>query len=114
MFWTARRQRKIGRRHREILGDRRQKQSETLAYPHAEREQERGPDQDQPSLAAARGNRSWHSGSDPKRVTQSYLTVDANQPQAREGRLAFGLTIQLTLLGHADEVIEKKLSQCGN
>jgi hypothetical protein len=40
------------------VGDRRQEQSETLAYPHAEREQERGPDQDQSSLAATRGKRS--------------------------------------------------------
>ena len=52
------RQRKIRRRHREIVRDRRQEQSETLAYPHAEREQQGGSDQNQPGLAAAYGNRS--------------------------------------------------------
>ena len=49
-------QREIGRRHREIVRDWREKQSETLAHPHAEREQQGGADQNQPSLAAARGN----------------------------------------------------------
>ena len=51
-------QREIGRRHCEIVRDWRQKQSETLAYPHAEGEQQRGSNQNQPGLAAARGNRS--------------------------------------------------------
>jgi len=52
------REREIRRRDAEILGDGRQKQPEALAYAHAEREQQGGADQDQPSLTGARGNHS--------------------------------------------------------
>src|SRR4029077_201411 len=66
------RQRKVGRRHREVVGDRRQEQSETLAYPHAQREQQRGANQDQPGLAVFRDDRWGHSGGDPGGTTQSH------------------------------------------
>jgi hypothetical protein len=51
-------QREIGRRDRKIVRHWREKQSETLAHPHPEGEQQAGSNQDQTSLAAARDNRS--------------------------------------------------------
>ena len=56
MFWIASASVKSAAVNREIVGDRSEKQSEALPYPHAEGEQQRGPNQDQPRLAAARGN----------------------------------------------------------
>jgi len=57
-------QREIGRRQSEIARDRRQKQAKALADPHAEAQQHRSSDQDQPRLVAARNDHSWHSRGD--------------------------------------------------
>ena len=56
MFWTARASVKSAAVTARSLRDRRQKQSEALAYPHAEGEQQGGSNQDQPSLAGGRDN----------------------------------------------------------
>ena len=56
MFWTARASVKSAAVTARSCVTGAEKQSETLAHPHAEGEQQGGADQDQPSLAAARGN----------------------------------------------------------